>query len=306
MSNQEKKFKSRLAKPFVWFKGLKKSRKVLLFIVLAAVVFGATRMLGGGGEEMPPMDEFAMSYPEIPVDRGEVKKTIYVTGHALADQEQVVSGVADEVVRKVNFKEGDSVKKGDIIYELDDTEARLNYQLQLLQYEKMVSESAGQSSGSNKIVSGASGEIKEMNIGAGSEVTQDSVVAVIENKEYVEVRNALRVSDYSLFSEGETVQVFFPQFITFLDGTIVRLDEVGTPTTGGGMVHYVTIRVKNGGSLTEGMKAKLQTEKGGRTITATESGLTYFADDIEVRLVLGEPSPRLKWPWEIWSVPRRF
>lgn len=283
MSGQEKKWKSRLKRPFVWFKGLKKSKKVLILFVLAVVLFLVTRVLGPGGQDMPPTDEFQISYQEVPLERGEVKRTIYVTGHALADREQIVSGVSDEEVRKVYFAEGDSVKKGDTIYELDDTEARLNYQLQLLQYEKMVSESSSQSSGSNRIIAGATGELKELNIGSGSEVTPDMVVATIESKDYLEVRNALGINDYGLFTEGETVQVLFPQFMTFLDATILKIDGVDTPRAGGARVRYMTLRVKNPGGLDEGQKAKLQTEKGGRTVVAMESGAVYFAEDTEVK-----------------------
>jgi multidrug efflux pump subunit AcrA (membrane-fusion protein) len=283
MNGQEKKWKTRVKKPFIWFKGLKKSKKVLVLIVLVIVIFGANRMLNPSGQDNDAMEEFPVSYKEVAVEKGAVKRTIYVTGHALADREQIVSGVTNEVVRKVFFQEGDSVKKGDTIYELDDTEARLNYQLQLLQYEKMVSESSTQSTGSNQIIAGATGELKEFNIGSGSEVTPDMVVATIENKDYLEVRNALGINDHSLFAEGETVQVLFPQFMTFLDATILKIDAVDTPRSGGARVRYLTLRVKNPGGLSEGQKAKLQTEKGGRTVVAMESGAVYFAEDTEVK-----------------------
>ena len=283
MNGQENKKPSRRKRLFVWFKGLKKSKKALVLLVVAAVLFGGFRLLASRGQEMPPLDEFSMTYPEVAIDRGEVKKTIYVTGHAQADREQIVSGVADELVRRVHFQEGDPVKKGDIIYQLDDTEARLNYQLQLLEYEKMVSESRAQSSGSTRITTGATGELKELNIGIGSEVTPDMTVAVIENKDYMEVKNALGINDYGLFEEGETVQVYLPQFMSFLDGTIVKIDGVDTPRAGGSRVRYVTIRLKNPGGLTDGLKAKLQTERDGRTVVAIESGAIHFVEDIEVR-----------------------
>lgn len=283
MSEIEKKKKFGWKKPFTWFKGLKKSRKLLLLFIVVLLIFGYTRLSKEDVVEVPPMDEFAVSYQEIPVERGEVKRTIYVTGHATADKEQIVSGVPDEKVLQVNFKEGDSVKKGDIIYKLDDTEARMNYQLQSLQYEKMISEGGVSSTGSNQIVVGTSGELKELNIVKGSEVTPDTVVALIQKKDYIEVRNALSVNDYVLFKEGETVKVYFPQFISFLEGTISKIDSADTPITGGGRVRYVTVLIKNPGGLDAGQKAIIQTEKNGRTVVAMGSDLTRFAEDIEIQ-----------------------
>ncbi|QRN85217.1 efflux RND transporter periplasmic adaptor subunit [Clostridia bacterium] len=283
MSEQKKKTKFGWKKPFAWFKGLKKSRKILVLLLLVLIAFGFMRWQKSDEQEVPMIDEFPMSYQEVPVERGEVKRTIYVTGHATADQEQIVTGVPDEKVLRVNFKEGDSVKKGDIIYELDDTEARMNYQLQLLQYEKMVSENGSQNTGSNQIVIGASGELKELNIDRGTEVTPDTVVALIENKDYLEVRNALSINDYALFNEGDAVQVYFPQFMSFLEGKISKIDSADTPIGGGGRVRYVTIVFENPGGLDDGQKAIIQTEKDGRTIVAMGSGLTRFVEAIEVK-----------------------
>ncbi len=274
MKNSSKK---KMRNPWLIFKSWKRPVQVLIVLGVVALGWVGIQRLTNQMPAEESMEEFPMVYQEVAVERGEVKRTIYVTGNALAEQEQVLAGVPGKILSKVNVQEGDRVQAGDIIYEIDDTEARLKYQLQLLEYERMVQESKVNPASGVAIRSDNAGEIVSLDIAVGSEVTPDTVVATIENKALLEVRNALSINDYGLFQEGEVVQVLFPQFMSFLEGTIRKIDGVNTPTPGGGLIRYVTVEIVNPGGITEGQTAKIQTQKGERVVSAMQGAPVEYA-----------------------------
>ncbi len=260
-------------------------KKLLILGVLAALVYGGYRFLGPGG---PPEPEFPgegeMMYPEVMVERGDVKKTIYAAGNAIAESEETISVIPGAMVRSVNVSLDQEVQAGTLLYTLDDTEARLALRMARLEYDKKRKEYADYGgTKSSTITAGVTGIVKEMNLEPGSQVTPDTVVALVETRNRLVLRNAFNVNDAARFSVGETVKVFLPDYIYFMDARVTAVDTANTVTASGGITRIVTLELENPGSLKAGDKARVQTDKGGTTISALENGELAYPEDLVVK-----------------------
>lgn len=93
------------------------------YVVLAAVIAACTIK----AEEMPATETPAKVFSGVPVDAtivkpGEVNDVLTVTGTILANQQvSIVSELTRRVV-KVNVKEGSKVKKGTLLFQLDNAD----------------------------------------------------------------------------------------------------------------------------------------------------------------------------------------
>ncbi len=253
------------------------------FLVIFA---GAGWLLNAQGGDVPQEWSEEMPVIEVAVDRGDVRQTIYVAGNALAESEERIAAVSGARVRRVHVREGQQVQPGDLLYELDDTDARLAYQAAQIQYEKQQSEfreATGETAGDPRILTGGSGVITAMNVSPGDSVTPDTVVATLQNRETLVLRQAMNVNDVRRLSVGDQVQVFLPAYISFLEAKVAEIDAMDSPGSSGGILRYVTLAVSNPGGLKEGDKAKLQTDVGGRTISAMDMGELTYRDPVEIR-----------------------
>lgn len=260
------------------FRRLGKGKKLILLVVVLGLGLGAWFIWGRNTDEEMPFDDMDFEQPQIPVERGDVKRTIYVTGNAQAKQIQEVHGVPGRQVLKVYVQAGDQVNEGDLIYELDDTQARLEYQLKQLEYEEMLNERANDTY-AQTIKSEGRGEISSLEIKKGDEVTPETVVATIQNRGILELRNALSSTDAAAFSIGEKVDVFLPDYLIFVTAIITQIDQVDTHLKNedgkylsGAPVRFVTMELENPDSMVPGVDGKIQTTKKGRTIGVREAG----------------------------------
>ena len=90
---------------------------VALVVVLAGVFSVRHFFLSGKGEVM-------QTYTESEVSRQDIQLTLSATGTIEpANQYDVTSSVQGEVL-SCTFEEGDEVKKGDVMYEIDSTDVQ--------------------------------------------------------------------------------------------------------------------------------------------------------------------------------------
>lgn len=271
----------------VWqrIRGMKRSRKALVLAGLAVVLFLSSRGCARNQAAGPDPWDMPMTFPEIPVERGSVRKTIYVTGHAAASSEESITSPGGQKVQQVLVEPGQTVRTGDLLYTLESTRVRLDYDLRRLEYEKLQRdhEEARRGADDPAIRTPLSGEILALLVTPGTPVQADTVVARVENRDRLLLRNAFSVRDYHHFQVGDPVRVFVSRFITFAEGTVVQIDEGNTPSPHGGMVRYLTVEIGNPGSLQAGDLAKVQTEVEGKTVTALAGEPLSFPPAVEVK-----------------------
>ncbi|MFE1628568.1 efflux RND transporter periplasmic adaptor subunit [Brevibacillus reuszeri] len=232
----------------------KKSKKKWIIIAAIAVV------LGGGGyygytyftgkdaatEEMP-MEK--PSFPTAAVEMGEVKKVIFSSGTVEAKAREEVKPEISGKVQRLLVKEGQSIKKGDVLFTVDSADAQLEMQKQELSILRAQKELAELRNKKDTILSDKAGKVKEILVKDGDTVTPDTVVAKLTNTDYLKISGKFTAYEAEQFRVGQKVKVFITASLYYIDGVVTAVDLVGKKEQGSGAVHSVDVLVKKPGAL---------------------------------------------------------
>ncbi|MDF2681090.1 MAG: efflux transporter periplasmic adaptor subunit [Brevibacillus sp.] len=260
------------------------------WIILAAVVV----VLGGGGyygyttwkakdvaaEEQPPEQP---SFPTATVDVGEVKKTIFSSGSVEAKAREEVKPEISGKVERLLVKEGQSVKKGDVLFTVDSTDAQLEMQKQELSILRAKKELDELKNKKDQILADKIGKIKEVMVKEGDTVTPDSVVAKLTNTDYLKITGKFSAYEAEQFRIGQKVKIFITASLYFVDGTITDIDLVGQKEKGVGGVHNVEVLVKKPGALYVGDMGEVQYTDAKGVLYASQMATPFeLPDEMEI------------------------
>ncbi|MFD2370998.1 efflux RND transporter periplasmic adaptor subunit [Brevibacillus sp. GCM10020057] len=242
-------------------------------------------VLGGGGfygynflkakdaavDEQPVGQQ---SYPTATVDVGEVKKTIFASGTVEAKAREEVKPEISGKVERLLVREGQSVKKGDVLFTVDSTDARLELEKQEFGLHRAQKELAELKNKKDRIIADKPGKVIEVLVKEGDTVTPDTVVAKLTNTDYLKITGKFSAYEAEQFRIGQKVKVFVTASLYYVDGTITNIDLVGQKEKGVGGVHDVDVLVKKPGALYAG-----------------DMGEVQFTDDKGVLFVSQKPTP---------------
>ena len=232
--------------------GRKKKRKKLkkpVIIAAAVVVLGGAAvahhfLANKKGDEV-------QSYIEASAERQDIRKTLSATGTIQpANQYDVTSSVQGDVL-SCTFEEGDTVKKGDTLYEIDKTEAQNQIEqakLQLEQSRNSYNQTA-ESLNDLTVTSKKAGMVTELYVEVGDQIQAGAKIADVRDSSSMELKVPFNAADVSKFGVGAAATVTMDSSFETLSGTVTAIDAQETVLDGYQIVKYVTIRVSNPGGL---------------------------------------------------------
>lgn len=232
--------------------GRKKKRKKLkkpVVIAAAVVVLGGAAvahhfLANQKGDEV-------QSYIEASAERQDIRKTLSATGTIQpANQYDVTSSVQGDVL-SCTFEEGDTVKKGDTLYEIDKTEAQNQLEqakLQLEQSRNSYNQTA-ESLNDLTVTSKKAGMVTELYVAVGDQIQAGAKIADVRDSSSMELKVPFNAADVSRFGVGAAATVTMDSSFETLSGTVTAIDAQETVLDGYQIVKYVTIRVSNPGGL---------------------------------------------------------
>lgn len=237
--------------PGVHQKGKKRrklKKKVIIPAVLAIVAvgfFGVRHFLNAGNGEA------VQAYTESEAGRQSIQLTLAATGTIEpANQYEVTSSVQGEVL-SCTFEEGDEVKKGDVLYEIDSTDAENSIeqaQISLEQSQNSYNQTL-ESMDDLNVTSKKSGMITELYVEVGDEVQAGATIADVRDSSVMELEVPFNSADAANFSVGSAATVTMDSSFETLTGTVTAIDAADTVLDGYQIVRYVTIQVNNPGGL---------------------------------------------------------
>ncbi|WP_373163669.1 efflux RND transporter periplasmic adaptor subunit [Agathobaculum sp. Marseille-P7918] len=217
---------------------------VALLVVLAGI-FGVRHFfLSGKGE-------VTQTFTESEASRQDIQLTLSATGTIEpANQYDVTSSVQGEVL-SCTFEEGDEVKKGDTLYEIDSTDAQNSIeqaQLSLQQSQNSYNQTV-ESLDDLNIKSEKAGVVTKLYVDEGDQVQAGATIADVRDSSSMELTVPFNASDAATFSVGSAATVTMDSSFETLTGTVTAIDAADTVLDGYQIVRYVTIRVSNPGGL---------------------------------------------------------
>ena len=188
------------------------------------------------------------------------ENVIEIAGNVAAAQEQTLQAAGDGTVSAVYVSEGDTVKKGDIILQLDDSEQRYNLEKHDFDMEqKRVTGSKRELALMEKqrnvllqkiqdrtITAAFSGLIASFTAQTGDYLEAKDNVGVIVDRSYLHSTVEIVETDAPKLRPGQKVLLTFPAYQNgTVEGYLDSFPAVGTVTSRGAAVVNAKIKIEN-------------------------------------------------------------
>lgn len=186
------------------------------------------------------------------------ENAIDIAGTVSAAQKQTLQALSDGTVVAVNVKQGDVVKKGDVIIQLDDTTQKYNlakhdydmqttlitgaarqYQLMKTQRDALV-----QKVEERKVTATFDGIIADIDVAVGDSLEAKDSVGTIVDVSYLTADVEISETDVSKLAVGQTVEFTFSALSgKTVNGYVVSWPAIGEVTSRGATVVKAKVRI---------------------------------------------------------------
>ncbi len=181
------------------------------------------------------------------VTKGDLEVVLKGSGTLLPMEQETINLKVDGTVKKVYFEEGDVVKKGDLLFELEDEDLSISLeksQLSLIQQQINLQEINEQKQKAI-IYAPEDGIVKSVDVKVGDSVNANTLLATIQDQNKCQVRVPFISSQIKNIKQGQKAEVMFLDPIYTVEGEVTKTDTVGTLTSTGSIYYYVTVTMNS-------------------------------------------------------------
>jgi HlyD family secretion protein len=254
------------------------SKKVVIILcVLAAVAIGAAIAV-------PKILKSRLASAGVVTQKtavakvGSIKVSVSGSGTIYYKDTYSASSTVASKLKKLYFKEGDTVKKGDLIAELDDSDAvdslstsKSNY----LQNTKTNNDTIGNVA-KLTIKAPFTGQVSDIQVKLGDKVSKGAKLFTLTDSSKLKLAVPFNSVDAAKLQAGQTVDVYVTSFMQPVKGTITFISNQAVATAAGGQLTNVEVSIDNPGAILSGMKASVEAETTSGTVASTETGALEY------------------------------
>lgn len=213
--------------------------------------------------------------------------SISITGSApiTSSNRRELSPKVTSKITKVYFKEGDNVKAGDVLFELDDTDAQLNVE----NTKNSIAQTQLTQTNNQKSVTGLnvkapfSGQVTNIQAKSGDTIGKGASILTITDNSRLKVTLPFNGSGVAGISVGQKATVNLQDLMQSVDGVVTYISSKPYTTASGGELYNVEITIENPGSLQEGMKANADITTSSEILSSVESSTLACINSTIVR-----------------------
>lgn len=227
------------------------------------------------------------------VQKGDLSVTVSGSGPIRSANKYDITSNVSGTITRINFKDGDKVKAGDTLIQIDDQDARLKVKQieNSIAQAKLSQEYNKKYLNDDKLTSPISGEITDLQVKAGDNIAKNAVVMTITDKSKLKLLGSFSNSHRKDLHVGQEVTVNAldtanDDFYT-VKGSISSIGAPSYSTGDGSEVYNVEVVVNNPGALKEGMAGNIVINAGGSEIKSTGSSSLYYIDSITIKSEAG-------------------
>ena len=226
----------------------KKRRKWLKRLVIALVVLAAAwfLFLRPKGDTQTGV---GVLYTPTAVTVQDLTVAVAGSGAVTPIESYQVSALTSGEILDAPFEVGDWIEKGDLLYQLDASDAQASIQqaqLSLRQAQLSYDDLAAGLSPS----ASAAGVVQTVHVQKGDLVSPGTPIADITDTSTMLLTLPFQSADAAQLSAGQSAQVTIAGTLEVLSGTVESVSTADLVGTGGALVRQVSIRVPNPGALT--------------------------------------------------------
>ncbi len=246
--SEKGKLRKRGTSLFASFKTYSKKKKVLVILCAVAVLVA----VAAGISANKPKNKQMVTGTDSKVERRDITSTI--TGSSVVkpkDQYSITALVSGDVIF-ADFEQGDMVTEGDILYQIDSSDAKnsienaeISYQRSQMDYDK-----AQKNYNDLTVKAPFSGTVRNLYVKAGDFVSAGTKIADIYDDSSLTLTLPFNDADAQNILPGDAATVKISSNGEQLTGTVTDVASSGYATTGNMVVRTVKILVPNPGALT--------------------------------------------------------
>jgi HlyD family secretion protein len=206
------------------------------------------------------------------VEIGNIQTSITGNGNVKSKIVKELKTQNNGAVAKVYVEEGQRVDKGDIILELrnESDDISINQSsLDIFEAENRLKK-LKEDAENLTIKAPFSGIVTEISGEEGDKVSSDQKYLRIIDKSVLEAVVPFNKKQVEKMKVGDKANVVVLGSYQTLEGKVTKISQQGFGGKNGGLLHNVTVEVKNPGALAEGMEVKVDINKGGFSYYAIE------------------------------------
>ncbi|ADQ06206.1 efflux transporter, RND family, MFP subunit [Caldicellulosiruptor hydrothermalis 108] len=253
---------------------------ILVVAILAAGGFGIYKFIQGKKNQTQTVQQRTAR-----VTRGDITVTVSGSGPIESAQSVDLTSTVSSTITRVNFNDGDTVKKGDIIFELESQDAKDKIDSIKSQIDDVNSSIADvQESIKNLVITAPiSGYVKNLNAQEGDRISKGSTVLTIIDTSKLKVTLPFSAALFGKVKIGAPAVVYIPDISQSIQGTVSYLGNTTYTNDYGGKVFDVEITISNPGALQEGMKASAEIKVGAEVYLSTQDATLEYVDKENVK-----------------------
>lgn len=214
------------------------------------------------------------------VKKGNIQVVVSGSGPIYFTNEKKLYSKINATITKVNFKEGDKVKAGDVIAEFDDSDAQntINDSNNNLAQNQLSAQSSYSDAANLTIRAPFSGQVSGIQANTGDTVQKGGTILTITDTSKLKVSLSYNASDIGKIAVGQSADVYISALMESVKGTVTYKSNDSAATSSGGKVYSVEIQMNNPGALLGGMAASADIYTSSGTVTSTGSASLNYVN----------------------------
>jgi HlyD family secretion protein len=257
----------------------KKTGKIVVVGILLVVIVGVFLLLNGF-KILGASGKNAVTQRTAKVARGDLTVTVTGSGAIESSNKDELFSSVNSTVTKAYFKEGDRVKAGDLMFELDDSDANLNLEQAknnmeqaLLSYNNAVSDVENLN-----VKAPFSGHVTGIQVKVGDVLNKGTAILTLTDNSTLTLLVPFNSGGITNIVTGQPATVYLPSLMQSVSGKVSYISNKPYSTSSGGQLYNVEITIENPGSLQEGMTANAEIATPAGTISSAGSSTLKVAE----------------------------
>ncbi|HEY9059795.1 MAG TPA: HlyD family efflux transporter periplasmic adaptor subunit [Pseudobacteroides sp.] len=223
------------------------------------------------------------------VERGTISQSVTGSGFIKAANKVDISTSVSGTITKVYFKDKDNIKAGDLLYELDDSDAKLNYEKAKnnLAMNQVTANDNQKSITELNITAPISGRITNLTPKIGDELGRGANILTITDTSKLKIAAPFNASLKNQVQLGHKAVLHIQELMQSVNGVVTYIGASPYPSASGGQVFDVEVTFDNPGALKDGLKATVSVSTSSGSHTSTDTGKMEYVNVKNVKSTSG-------------------
>ena len=265
---------------------IKVNKKILVIIIIFVIItIGIIYFIASKTSNKPS----ALILRTAVAQKENLSTTITGSAPLFSSNKVSISGKTNGTIVKINFKEGDRVKAGDVLFVLDESEEMTNVEnAQSDLDEVMLIQNTNKSSLEKlKVSAPINGQITNIAVTIGETIPKNGTLFTITDTRKMKLTVPFNGRDITKIKVGDNARINLQNQMESITGEVTFIGNAPYTTAEGGELYNVEISVSNPGALTEGTEASVDINVKNGTLSSLEAGRLNFTTKVIVKSETG-------------------